>query len=256
MVRALLVLEWAMGNTDTQDSPRPGLGGSHLLPPYNILCISPRGPPPNAFLSRDSQVRIPKLLRLGLPQVWGIITLRANLWLKWGLKQSCSPRQELSNGISHDIFTHKNRVDSQLLVVGSQTANLTSGPSFGHNLCFRCPNGWCEPTLHIQISRSFHWYKELLNPFSFDPYNRPLKIWESTRTPTPKVELPWGVRVHSFTPSHIPCREPKARVVTYKVCKNLRNDKHPSYMKYKTSPCPHFERDLTQRNWHIILQCK
>jgi len=38
-----------MGNTDTQDSPRPGLGGSHHLPPYNILCTSPRGPHPNGF---------------------------------------------------------------------------------------------------------------------------------------------------------------------------------------------------------------
>jgi hypothetical protein len=25
-------------NTDSQNSPRPGLGGSHHLPPYNILC--------------------------------------------------------------------------------------------------------------------------------------------------------------------------------------------------------------------------
>ncbi len=37
---------------------------------------------------------------------------------------------------------------------------------------------------------------------SFDPCNQPLKIQESTETPTPKVELPWGVRVHSLTPSH------------------------------------------------------
>jgi hypothetical protein len=36
----------------------------------------------------------------------------------------------------------------------------------------------------------------------------------------------------------------------------LKNDKHPSYMKYKTSPLPHFERGLTQRNWPIIPQCK
>jgi hypothetical protein len=26
---------------------------------------------------------------------------------------------------------------------------------------------------------------------SFDPCNRPLKIWESIGTPTPKVELIW-----------------------------------------------------------------
>jgi hypothetical protein len=39
---------------------------------------------------------------------------------------------------------------------------------------------------------------------SFDPCNRPLKIRESVGTPTPKVGLPWGVRVHSLTPSHTP----------------------------------------------------
>jgi hypothetical protein len=43
------VLGPAMGNTDTQDSPRPGLGGSHHLPPYSILCDSPRDPHPNGF---------------------------------------------------------------------------------------------------------------------------------------------------------------------------------------------------------------
>jgi hypothetical protein len=50
-----LVLGRATGNPDTQDSPRPGLGGSHHLPPYNILYTSPRGPHPNGFLSWDSQ---------------------------------------------------------------------------------------------------------------------------------------------------------------------------------------------------------
>ncbi len=44
-----LVLGRATGNTDTQDSPRPGLGGSHHLPPYNILQTSPRGPHSNGF---------------------------------------------------------------------------------------------------------------------------------------------------------------------------------------------------------------
>ncbi len=37
------------GNTDTQDSPWPGLGGNHHLPPYSILCTSPRGLHPNGF---------------------------------------------------------------------------------------------------------------------------------------------------------------------------------------------------------------
>jgi len=33
----------------TQDSSRPVLTGSHHLPPYSILCTSPRGPHPNDF---------------------------------------------------------------------------------------------------------------------------------------------------------------------------------------------------------------
>jgi len=140
---------------DTQDSPWPRLGGSHHLPPYSILCTSPHGPHPNGFLSGDSQVGFPKLPRLGLPRLWGAIPLRANLWLRWGLKQSCSPRWELSIGMSHTIFTHRNWVDSWLLVVENQTANLTLGPSFGHNLYIKCPNGRCEPILDIYVPRAF-----------------------------------------------------------------------------------------------------
>jgi hypothetical protein len=30
-----------MGNTDSLDSPPPGLVGSHHLPPYSILCVTP-----------------------------------------------------------------------------------------------------------------------------------------------------------------------------------------------------------------------
>ncbi len=38
-----------------------------------------------------------KLPKLGLPQLWSPITLRANLGSRCGLKQSCNPRRELSN---------------------------------------------------------------------------------------------------------------------------------------------------------------
>jgi hypothetical protein len=64
-------------------------------------------------------------------------------------KQSCRPCQELSNNMWHATCTQGNWGNSQLLVVGSQTANLTPNPSFGHNLCFKCPNGSCEPILNI-----------------------------------------------------------------------------------------------------------
>jgi hypothetical protein len=163
------VLKRTTGNLNTQDSPWLGLGGSHHLPPYNILCSSPWGPHPNGFLSRDSQVGVPKFQQLGLPRLWRCITSCENLWSQWVLKQSCSPRWDLSIDMSHVACTQGNRVDSWFLMVGSQTTNLTSDLSFGHNLCYRCPNGWCEPILDIYASTSFWWYKELFEAMSFDP---------------------------------------------------------------------------------------
>jgi hypothetical protein len=44
IIGAPLVLGRATGSTDTQDSQQLGLGGSHHLPPYSILCTFPRGP--------------------------------------------------------------------------------------------------------------------------------------------------------------------------------------------------------------------
>jgi len=58
-------------------------------------------------------------------------------------------------GMSHATYTQGNWVEFQLLVVGSQTANVTPGPSFGHNLCFKSPNGWYKPILDIYILRAF-----------------------------------------------------------------------------------------------------
>jgi hypothetical protein len=133
-----------MGNTDSLDSPWPGLKGSHHLPPYSILYVFPPDLHPNCFLSQDSQGGVPKLSRFGLLRLWKLITPNSDLQLEWGLKQTCSSPQELSNSVSHSTCTHQDRVDSQLLMVRSQTANLTPGPSFDHNLCYRCSNDSCE----------------------------------------------------------------------------------------------------------------
>ncbi len=142
---------------------------------------------------------------LRLPRLWGPITVCADLWLKWGLKQSYSSHWELFNGMSHITCTQGNRVDSWLLVVGSQTTNLIPDLFLGHNLCFKCPNGSFEPILNIYVSIAFQWYKELFNPLGFDPYNRSLKIWESTRTPNSQNGSSFGrVRVHSLTLSFTP----------------------------------------------------
>jgi hypothetical protein len=136
-----------------------------------------------------------KSRQMGLPRLWSPITLQIDLISQCGLKQSCSFRWNLFNGMSHALCNEVNRVDSQLFLVGSQTSS-----SFGHNLCFRCLNEQCEPILNIYVSRAFQWYKERHKPLSFDPWNRSLKFWKSTGTPSPKVGVALGV--WGFTPSY------------------------------------------------------
>jgi hypothetical protein len=85
-------------------------------------------------------------------------------------------------------------------MVGSQIVNLTIGLSFGHNLCFKNPNGSSKPILDIYDLRAFQWYKENLNPMIFDPCNDLLKIRESIGTQTPKVGA--HLKVWGFILSH------------------------------------------------------
>jgi hypothetical protein len=189
-------------NMDSQNSLRPGLGGSHHLPPCSILCAWAWGQHPNVILSRDSQMGVPKFPKLGFPWLWGPITLCVDLQLRWGLKKSCSPRQELFKGMWHAIYTQGSQGNSQILVVESQIDNLTSGPSFGHNLCFNYPNGSYKPILDIYVPRTFQWYKRIFNPMCFDPWNFSLKIRESIWTSIPKVGT--HLEVWGFIPSHSP----------------------------------------------------
>jgi hypothetical protein len=241
------VLGTSHGHFDTRLTTTRTSGVSHHLTPYSIVYTSPRGPHRNGLfvpglpgLPRDSCVGLPKLCQPGLPRLWSRITLRADLGSWRGLKQSCSSRQELSNGMSHVVCSLLFRVDSRLLMVGSQNwqtpGSSTPGPSFAHNLCFRCPNEQCKPILDIYASRAFQWYKERHKQLRFGPSNLSLKFWESTGTPSAKVGVALGV--WRLTPSHSlalpgvsdvtprlplgphPCnpfclgREPKVRVAT------------------------------------------
>jgi hypothetical protein len=101
--------------------------------------------------------------------------------------------------MTHATCTQWNQGDSWLLVVNSQIANLTPGLSFGHNLCFSCPNGSCEPTLNIYVPRAFQWYKSFLIHWILTLV---IAFW--------KLEIHWDsnsqngsslgiVRVHSLT---------------------------------------------------------
>ncbi len=185
------MLGQATGNTDSLDSPRPGFGGSHHLPPYSILRIAPPHLHPNGFYSWDSRRGVPKLSRFGLLGLWEPITPRSDLGLGWGLKQTCSSPWELSNGVLQSICTHWDRVDSQIFVAGSQTAS-----SFDHNLCCRCLNGSCEAIFDIYTSRPFQWYKEHLKARCFDLCNWTLKLRESQRTPSSHF---WECESHPHT---------------------------------------------------------
>jgi len=152
---------------DSFDSPRPGLRGNQHLPPYSILCVTPQEPHPNGTFSRDSQGRVLKLSQIELPGLWTLISPSSDLRLEWGLNQSCSSPQELSNAPSHSFCRRREEVDSWLLVVGSQIAGLTLGPSFAHNLGYRCPNGLWEAILDIYTSRPFQHYKKHLKARCF-----------------------------------------------------------------------------------------
>jgi len=178
------MLGQATSNLDSLDSPRLGLGGGHHLPSYSILCVTPLHLHPNGLFSQDSQGGVPKLSRLRLPGLWELITPGSDLGLRWGLKQTYSSPQELSNGVSHSFYTPRDWVDFWLFVIGSQTGNLTPGLSFDHNLCCRCLNGSCEAIFDIYTSRPFQQYKELLKARCFDLWNWALKLRESRRTPS------------------------------------------------------------------------
>jgi hypothetical protein len=198
---------------DSQNSPRPGLGGSHHLPPYNILCATPRGLHPNGTFSRDSQVGGPKLFR-NCPEIvpvrvrglWELITSDCGVWSQQNLNQSYSPCWDLFNAVLHFQFGLREKVDFWLLVVGSQTASLTPGPSFAHNLSCRCPNDQWEGILNIYNSRPFYWHKKHFNARCFGLCCRTLNIQESRRTPNPQ---PWEwdrVSSSHFTQSGVATR--------------------------------------------------
>jgi len=131
-----------------------------------------------------SQRGVPKLSWIGLSKLWELITPSSDLWLGWGLKQTYSSPQKLSNSVSHSTCTHQGQVDSQLLVVWNHIVNLTSDLSFDHNLCYRCLYGSCKAIFDIYTSRPFQWYKEHLKARCFDPCNWTLKLQESRRTPS------------------------------------------------------------------------
>ncbi len=129
------------GHFGPRDTPQPGpreyattilpivysatLGGTHAR-----VSLFPGTP---GLESRNC----PEIVPGGVPRLWELITPDCGVWSRRGLNQTCSPRRDLSNDVSHSQFGGQEEVDSRLLVVGSQTASLTPGPSFAHNVGYR-----------------------------------------------------------------------------------------------------------------------
>ncbi len=128
----------------------------------------------------------PRSPKLGLSRLWRPITFYVDIQLRWCLMKSCSLRWDLSNVMWH----------------ASKSRRFST--SFGHNLCFKYPNGSCEHILDICILRDFQWYKELFNPMIFYLCNCALHIQKSIEIPTPKVGAHLGVWgfILSFFYSH------------------------------------------------------
>jgi len=96
----------------------------------------------------------------------------------------------------HAQIGRREEVNSRLLVVESQTANLIPGPSFAHNLGYRCSNCQCEGIFDIYVSIPFQWHQEYPNARCFAPCYRALNIRESRKTPNLQL-----FQVLGFTPT-------------------------------------------------------
>jgi hypothetical protein len=138
----------------------------------------------------------PEIVPIGVPGLWTLVTPDCRVWSRRGLNQSCSPRRDLSNAMLHSQFGGREEVDPRLLVFGGQTANLTPGPSFAHNLGNRCPNGQCEAIFDIYASRPFQWHQEHFNTRCFGPCCQTLNIRKSQRTPNPQLWKCWASPPH------------------------------------------------------------
>jgi hypothetical protein len=138
----------------------------------------------------------PEIVPGGVSGLWELIITDCKVWSRRGLNQTCNPRQDLSNNVSHSQFEGQEEVDSWLLMVGSQTVSLTPGPSFAHNLGYRCPNDQCEFIFYIYASRPFQWHQEHLNTRCFGLCCRTLNIRESRRAPNPQLWKCWASPPH------------------------------------------------------------
>jgi hypothetical protein len=152
-------------------------------------------------------------------------------------------------------------------MVGSQIGNSTLGHFFGHNLCFKSPNGSCKPISNIYVPKAFQWHKESLNLMSL---TRAIALWKfgsPLGLQLPKWELTWEcggsfphIFLHSWEhemwlPSSLLARtfanlylgrKPKARVATISL------PLYVLHMTTMTSSWPFTHQNINP--YHFILE--
>ncbi len=162
-----------------------------------------------------------EILTIGILATLGPITLRADLRLKWGQKQSYNSRQQLSNNMSYAICMQGNRKDSWLLVVRSQIGNLTPDPSFGHNLCLSVQMGHASP---FQTSKFQELSNDIRNSLIQWVLTFAMALWKLSYTPkSMRCDSRASLLARTLTSPCLGC-EPKARVATHfaKVIERLK----------------------------------
>ncbi len=193
------MLGQATGNLDYLTHHGPNLGEATTFPHIVFSASHRRGYIQMALFPGTPKLEsrnCPKTVPVGVPGLWELVTPDCQVWSQQGLNQSCSPCRDLFNAVLQSQFKRREEVDSRLLVVGSQTASLTPGPSFAHNLGFRCPNDQCEAIFDIYASRTFQRHQEHRNARCFEPCCRTLNIRESRRTPNPQLWECWASPPH------------------------------------------------------------
>ncbi len=147
------MLGQATGNSDSYDSPWFGLGEATTFPLilYSMplheghieMVFCPRTP---KWESRNSQLGIPATLRAHNSLCRPLIEMRSEAKLYSSLRAfqwyvAC--------------HLHARKMGRFPIFSGRESNYQLDSRPFFHNLCFRCPNGSCEPILDIYVPRAF-----------------------------------------------------------------------------------------------------
>jgi hypothetical protein len=128
----------------------------------------------------------------GVSRLWELITPDCEVRSRRGLNQSCSPRRDLSNDVSHLQFGGWEEVDSRLLMVGNLTPGLLLPITWVTDVQMANARPFSISTLQDLSNDT----KNTPNARCFKPFCRTLNIRESRRTPNPQLWKCWASPPH------------------------------------------------------------